>query len=146
MVNAVIDLFCAVDDFCIELQKKLLAPSLSESSICKRRRSPGVCESEIMTITVFFQNSGYRTFKQYYLAIKVAWKSLFPWMPSYNRFVELMPRTLLYMLFYLNAHKGEVTGISFIDSTSIKVCNIKRAKRNKVFSGIARFGKSVSFP
>lgn len=143
MVNNVIELFCAVDDFCIELQKKLLAPSLSESSICQRRRSPGVCESEIMTIVIAFQRSGYRTFKQYYIAIQVAWKSLFPGLPSYNRFIELMPRVLFQMLLFLYSHKGKKTGISFLDSTPIRVCNIKRAKRNKVFQNVATFGKST---
>ena len=143
MFDAVIDLFCDVDDFCKDLNEQVLAKLIPEKPSHHKRRTPGLCESEIMTITIFFQESGFRNFKQYYLAIKGTWKNLFPRMPSYNRFVELMPRTLLHLLFYLHAHKGKVTGISFIDSTSIKVCNIKRAKRNKVFKGIATFGKST---
>ena len=35
------------------------------------------------------------------------------------------------------------TGIYFIDSTSLKVCHIKRAHSNKVFKGIAKKGKST---
>lgn len=38
---------------------------------------------------------------------------------------------------------GECTGISFIDSTPIRVCKNKRIKRNKVFKGIAELGKST---
>ncbi len=37
---------------------------------------------------------------------------------------------------------GEVTGISFVDSTPIRVCNNKRIRNNKVFKGIAEIGKS----
>lgn len=37
---------------------------------------------------------------------------------------------------------GEFTGISFIDSTPIRVCHIKREKQNKVFHGIAAKGQS----
>ena len=48
-----------------------------------------------------------------------------------------MPLTL-----YLNSRKGEVTGISFIDSTSIPICHPKRAKRNKVFGDLSGWGKS----
>ena len=38
---------------------------------------------------------------------------------------------------------GEGTGISFIDSTPIRVCKNKRIKRNKVFAGLAQVGKST---
>ncbi len=38
---------------------------------------------------------------------------------------------------------GECTGISFVDSTPIRVCNNKRIKRNKVFKDIAQVGKST---
>ena len=37
---------------------------------------------------------------------------------------------------------GEVTGLSFIDSTSVAVCHIKRAKAHKTFKGWAGWGKS----
>lgn len=38
---------------------------------------------------------------------------------------------------------GQCTGISFIDSTSIRVCKNKRIKRNKVFKDTATAGKST---
>jgi hypothetical protein len=38
---------------------------------------------------------------------------------------------------------GEGTGISFIDSTPIRVCKNKRINRNRVFDGIAQLGKST---
>ena len=38
---------------------------------------------------------------------------------------------------------GEYTGISFIDSTPIRVCKNKRIKRNKVFKDVATVGKST---
>ena len=38
---------------------------------------------------------------------------------------------------------GECTGISFIDSTPIRVCKNKRIKRNQVFKDIATVGKST---
>ncbi|MBP1618747.1 MAG: Transposase, family [Bacteroidetes bacterium] len=38
---------------------------------------------------------------------------------------------------------GKCTGVSFIDSTTLKACHIKRDKQNKVFSGIATKGKGT---
>jgi hypothetical protein len=45
---------------------------------------------------------------------------------------------------YLLQRRGEITGIAFIDSTSIDVCHNKRIKRNKVFKGLAKRGKTTS--
>lgn len=38
---------------------------------------------------------------------------------------------------------GECTGITYTDTTPIRVCKNKRIKRNKVFKGIATVGKST---
>ena len=61
---------------------------------------------------------------------------------SYNRFVELMPSMLIPLTVFLCTQQGKCTGISYIDSTSIKVCLKTRAKHNKVFNGIAGWEKS----
>src|SRR5690554_7858788 len=38
---------------------------------------------------------------------------------------------------------GNCTGISFVDSTPVRVCKNKRIKNNKVFKDIATVGKST---
>lgn len=45
---------------------------------------------------------------------------------------------------YLLRLRGTVTGIAFVDSTSIKVCHNKRITRNKIFKGLAKRGKTTS--
>lgn len=50
-----------------------------------------------------------------------------------------MPMTL----FLKTCRLGDCTGISFVDSTPIRVYKNKRIKRNKVFKGIANIGKST---
>ena len=47
-----------------------------------------------------------------------------------------------YFYFFIKANKGEETGVYYIDSTSIKVCHIKREKQNKVFKKIATKSKT----
>jgi hypothetical protein len=43
---------------------------------------------------------------------------------------------------FLFGLKCKKTGLYYVDSTSIEVCNIKREKLHKVFKGIATKGKS----
>ena len=67
---------------------------------------------------------------------------LFPKTVPYKRFVELMQAAALPMaIFMKTCCLSEETGISFIDSTPIRACEIKRIKRNKVFEGLAQVSK-----
>ena len=71
-------------------------------------------------------------------------QSEFPVTVSYSRFVELSQKVVLPMTIFLKTCcLGKCSGISFVDSTPIRVCNNKRIKRNKVFKGIAEVGKST---
>jgi hypothetical protein len=67
----------------------------------------------------------------------------FPRLVSYSRFVRLMERSFVPLMFFLLMQRGQCTGISFIDSTPIRVCHNRRIQRNKVFAGIAARGKST---
>ena len=71
-------------------------------------------------------------------------KKEFPNLLSYTRFVERMPRVAIPLLLFLKLGlMGECTGITFIDSTRIPVCENKRQSRNRVFKGYAQKGKST---
>ena len=99
--------------------------------------------SEIMTILILFHQSQMKTFKDFYLRIvSIHYRSYFPNVSSYNRFLEWIPRTLLPFTGLFLITRGQCTGFSFIDSMPIKVCHPIRSKRNKVFKGFARSGKS----
>ena len=71
-------------------------------------------------------------------------KDCFPDAVSYNRFVELAPRVFLLMMLFMRLHAfGKCTGITFVDSTMIPVCNNVRRYFNKVFAGLAKDGKGT---
>src|SRR5690606_3881675 len=60
------------------------------------------------------------------------------------RFIELSHScAVAFMLFIHYCCMGECTGISFIDSTVMRVCHNKRIKRNKVFKDVVKVGKST---
>ena len=69
-------------------------------------------------------------------------KQEFPSLVSYNRFVELQQNTLLPLGVYLRLKAmGICTEISFIDSTPLRSCHIKRKHQHRVFRGIAEKGQ-----
>jgi hypothetical protein len=138
----ILPIFCDIDDFCQFFEpawKQRLLPAQQR----RRNRHASLCLSEVMTIIVLFHSSGYRNFKTFYtqhVLQHMTWA--FPRLVSYNRFVELMPSTLVPLCGYLQSRKGECSGISFIDSTSLKVCHNRRIHSHKVFAGCARRGKT----
>jgi hypothetical protein len=96
-----------------------------------------------MTIIVWFQQSGYRTFKDFYCKeVCQHLRDEFPNLVSYNRFVELMPSALIRLCFYLHTGKGQSVGIAFIDSLPLAVCHNRRIPSHKVFAHVAERGKS----
>jgi len=101
--------------------------------------------SEVITITILFQLSGFRTFKHFYISyVQKHMQNDFPKTVSYNRFTELMQQSLMPMtLFLKTCCLGDCTGISFVDSTPIRVCKSKRIRNNNVFKGVATTGKST---
>jgi Transposase DDE domain len=96
-----------------------------------------------MTITVLFHASSYRDFKAYYTEqVMKHYARTFPGLVSYGRFAELTPAALVPLCGYLQTRKGQCSGISFIDSDSLKVCHNRRIHSHKVFQGCARRGKT----
>jgi Transposase DDE domain len=138
----IIALFCDIDDFCLQFEPLWQQHLLHEGSR-QRWREHRLGLSEVMTIVVSFHQSGYRTFKDYflrYVTLHLRWA--FPQMVSYTRFVELMPEALVPLCAYFQTRKGRSEGVAFIDATLLAVCHPKRSRHHKVFAGLARWGRN----
>jgi hypothetical protein len=97
---SILDLFCSVDEFWQQFAPQW-ERDLVASGQRRRRRATRLHPSEIMTIAILFQQSGYRTFKAFYTQhVQVSLRGEFPQLVSYNRFVELAPRVLVPLLSY----------------------------------------------
>jgi transposase len=140
---SLLKLFCDVDDFCNAFNDFWQTRRLGSGSGKKRGPKPTLALSEVMTIIIHFHQSHYRHFKAYYTDhVGVYLRAEFPRLPSYNRFVELMPGALLPLCLYLQSRLAAPTGIAFIDSTPLPVCHNRRIQRHKLFAGLAARGKS----
>lgn len=122
--DKVIEIFCIADDFCAEYENEIRNHQLQAGDITKRRnRKTQMSRSEIIAVMVCFHCGTFHNFKNYYLFyICKHMKSYFPNAVSYNRFVELQPRVIVpFMLLLKLFGFGECTGITYVDSTPIKV-------------------------
>jgi hypothetical protein len=138
------EIFFHVDEFCLEFDRALESHLLAKSGKRKyKERAAKMSDSEIMTILILFHLKSYRNLKHFYLFyVKKHLSNDFPTTVSYNRFVELQQKALLPMVMFLKTCcLGKCTGISFIDSTRLPVCDNKRIHNHKVFNGIAERGK-----
>lgn len=140
---SIVSLFCQIDDFFLDYEKQKVS-ECADSNKLQRRGCPRCLHpSEVMTILVNFHQSGYRSFKHYYqkhVCRYLRWA--FPKLVSYNRFVELTSGTLGLVSAYLQVRLGKCTGISFIDSTPIAVCQNRRIQRHRMFAKEAGRGKN----
>ena len=138
---SLLELFCDVDDFMLSFASEWKANQLATGK--QRERAGQLWPSEVMTILIHFHQSHYRTFKAYYTEhVQVHLNKEFPHLVSYTRFVALIPGMLIPLLAHLQSRFRPCTGISFIDSTSLEVCDPKRINQHRVFATDARRGKT----
>ena len=142
--HKVTEIFFIIDEFDKNFEKILSDHSLVQNTDLKQRnRKSTLSDSEVMTILILFHSGHYRDLKHYYINhVKKHMKSEFPQTVSYNRFVELQKKVVLKLAIFLKMFcLGKCIGISYIDSTPIRVCHIKREKQHKVFKGFAQKGQ-----
>jgi hypothetical protein len=139
------EIFCDIDDFYREFTGNLpknLLPSSEEPNFPLTIPPCILSPSEMMTLVVVFHLSHYRTFKHFYQHVRQYWHQEFPQLVSYERFVALQAYLLVPLCVYLHTRKGRVTGISFIDSTSLIVCHNRRIHSHRVFNKLAKRSKN----
>lgn len=143
-INQLTHIFYEIDDFCKEFSQHMEQNLLPKPN-SPGKRGPKCClnDSEIMTIIIAFQSSGYRNFKTFYTAHLMRFlHQAFPKLPSYNRFIELMGRVIFPLVFFSQLRAGKKTGIYYIDSSCLPVCHLKRSRRHKTFEQVAEYGRT----
>lgn len=142
----IVEIFYFADEFCKEYYKVMRGHQLQHEAGKPHRNKPSrLNDAEVITIMILFHLGGFRKLKHYYINyVQKHLQEEFPQTVSYNRFVELQQKALMPMIIFLKTLRlGENTGITFVDSTPVRVCHNKRIHNHKVFKDIAQRGKST---
>lgn len=135
-------IFFHADNFCKQIEKQL-AVKLLISSDAVRKKAFKMTSAEVMTISIYYHCSGYKTFKEYYEKhVLIYMTKEFPNLVSYTQFLELRSRMVFFIFIFTQIFQKPCTGVSFIDSFPLKVCHVRRTSSHKTFKGIARKGKT----
>ena len=141
---SIVSLFCEIHDFFMIYEAHLSTHCLASQTTSESRgRRRGLHASEVMTLLVAFHQSNYRTLKHFYEKhVCVYWSSAFPNLVSYSRFVQLQQEVLMLLTLYLSTRLGRCSGISFVDSTPLRVCDNRRISAHRVFLANAERSKN----
>jgi len=142
--DKITEIYCIVDEFCKEFEEAKKGHILQKNnSRTYKNRSFTLFESEVITILILFHSMSFRNLKHFYIYyVQKHLKSEFPKTVSYNRFVELQSKAIMPLAIFLKTCcLGACTGISYIDSTPLRACHIRRERSNKVFKGLATKGQ-----
>ena len=140
-IEKITEIYVRIDDFCKKFDNDLKKYQLQPVKKLRNRKSI-MSNSEIICLLVLFHLGGYKNLKHFYLFyVKQHLYNEFPDTVSYNRFTELSQTVLFPMtLFLKHISQDKCTGISFVDSTPLRVCHNRRIHSHKVFKQYADRG------
>jgi hypothetical protein len=136
-------IYVIADEFCKTFYSLINDRAIASADGKQVRNKPGnLSEAEVITILILFHLRGYRCLKHFYIYyVQKHLQADFPKTVSYNRFVELSQKVSIPMILLLQSMmRDKCTGISFVDSTPVRVCKNQRIHNHKVFKGIAQRG------
>lgn len=140
--SKIVEIYFILDEFSKKYLQIVNAHKVDDGK--NHRNKPNkMSDAEVMLILIMFHDGGYKCLKHYYINyICKHCHDLFPTTLSYNRFVELQRSVLIELGYFVKTClMAECTGISFVDSTPLRVCREQRILQHKVFQGFAQRGK-----
>ena len=123
----ILRLFVDCDELCRQFMPLWRAQQLNDDKP-HRERQARLSPSEVMTIVILFQLSGFRNFKTYYT--QHVCKHLgreFPQLVSYQRFVELQSTVVMPLAAFLQTRFGRSTRLSERCSTHTPLVSFEKA-------------------
>lgn len=144
-----IGIYCFVDDFNKNILTMLYPALVRPSQNCPPTKTHNLTVTELVSLALFFQFTGHRSWKAFYKYISTHYQQDFPELPNYNNFVASMNVLSPYAVILLNAFCSffrRTTGRNapkLADSSKLPVCHIKREFSHKVMRQLATKSKTT---
>jgi hypothetical protein len=132
----IVQIFCEVDDF--------MKKSFPKRTLRKRGPLPQLADSEVLTMEIVGELLGQQTDKAIFQFFKRFYRHYFPKLTCRVSFARQAANlcSVKQRLFAYLAKRFKDT-IEVIDSFPVAVCRFARAKRCKLFKGLAAYGKEL---
>jgi len=112
----------------------------------KGGRPPGLSLQAILALGIFRFATGVKDVNHFHRKLLSSYSEELGRIPNYGNFNTLMNQATPYVIFLLQwicyLNKSKQDGLTFMDSTSLKVCENKRIFDHQVCEGLAERGKS----
>ena len=112
----------------------------------KGGRPSGLSLAAILAFGIFRFATGVKDIKHYHRKLLSSYSQELGRIPNYGNFNTLMNQATPYVIFLLEwimyCNRSQETGLYFLDSSPLKVCENKRIFDHRVCEGLAKRGKS----
>ena len=130
----IVTIYCEVDDF---IQKEYPARKLRE-----RGPLPRLADSEVITMEIVGEYLGLNTEKAIYQYFSMHWKGFFPQLPDRSNFVRQCANLwAVKKALFEKLQRPFISRLQIVDSMPLEVCRFVRARRSRLFRGVAAYGK-----
>jgi hypothetical protein len=130
----IITMFCRIDDF--------VKAHFPARQLRQRGPLPQLTDSEVITMEVVGEYLGLNTEKAMYQYFARHWRHFFPRLPDRSNFVRQCANTgWLKRRLLEHLSRAQDTFIQLVDSMPLQVCEFVRARRCRLFKGLASYGK-----
>lgn len=142
-------IYCFVDDFIKGVLQNIKYALARPNQDTPPTKKHNLSIAEICTLAIFRFFTGHRNWKDFYRHLIAYHAKDFPSLPTYQNFLDAINRLsglaailLQGFMRVFNKHTSEESN-KFVDSTRLRVCEIKREFSHKVAKNIATKSKST---
>lgn len=130
----IVTVYCEVDDF--------VKRHYPVRHLRQRGPLPRLSDSEVITMEIVGEYLGLNTEKAIYEYFDRHWKRFFPRLPDRSNFVRQCANPWAVKRVLLHRLQMQSTAlVQIVDSMSLEACKFVRAKRARLFRGVAAYGK-----
>ncbi len=142
-------IYCFIDDFIKGVLQNIKYALNRPNQNIPPTKKHNLSIAEICALAIFRFFTGHRNWKDFYLHLKAYHAKDFPALPTYQNFLKAVNRlsgfAMIMLQGFMNVFKKDTQEESkkFVDSTRLRVCEIKREFSHKVAKNIATKSKST---